>query len=127
MATKFFLCTTCGNVIIKIEDSGVDVICCGKEMSELIPKTFDNAREKHAPVVERINDNTVRVKIGSEPHPMNTEHHIDFIYLETEHGGQIQYLKPEGKAEAEFCTCTNEAVAAYAYCNLHGLWKTDIK
>ena len=127
MATKFFLCTTCGNVVVKVVDSGVGVVCCGQEMKELIPGTTDTLMEKHLPVVERIDDRTVKVKVGSVPHPMSREHHIVFIYLETEHGGQIQYLDPEGPAEACFCICEDKPVAVYEYCNLHGLWKTDFK
>ena len=126
MATKFFLCTTCGNVVVKAIDSGVNVVCCGQEMKELIPGTTDAMMEKHLPVVERIDDCTLKVKVGSMPHPMSKEHHIVFIYLETEHGGQIQYLDPEGPAEACFCGCKDKPVAVYEFCNLHGLWKTEI-
>ena len=127
MATKFFLCTTCGNVVVKAIDSGVGVVCCGQQMKELIPGTDDASMEKHVPVVERIDDCTIRVKVGSMPHPMTKEHHICFIYLETEHGGQIQYLDPEGPAEACFCGCKDRPVAVYEFCNIHGLWKTDIQ
>ncbi len=127
MATRFFLCTTCGNVVVKAIDSGVKVVCCGKEMQEITPKTSDTWMEKHLPVVEHIDDCTVKVKVGSIPHPMTKEHHIVFIYLETEHGGQIQYLDPEGPAEAYFCGCKDKPVAVYEYCNLHGLWKTEVQ
>ena len=124
MATKFFLCTTCGNVVVKVMDSGVIPVCCGSEMEELVPGTSDGAMEKHLPVVERVDDCTLKVKIGSLPHPMSKEHHIEFIYLETEHGGQIQYLDQDKPAEALFCGCKDKPVAVYAYCNIHGLWKT---
>ena len=126
MATKFFLCTTCGNVVVKAVNSGVKVVCCGKEMMELIPGTSDGAMEKHVPVIERVDERNIKVKIGSQPHPMTEEHHIVFIYLETEHGGQIRYLDPNGPAEATFCICKDKPVAVYEYCNLHGLWKKDI-
>ena len=126
MATKFFLCTTCGNVVVKVVNSGVKVVCCGKEMIELLPGTTDAMMEKHVPVVERVDDCTIRVKVGSAPHPMTQDHHIVFIYLETENGGQIQYLDPDGPAEACFCGCKGKPVAVYEYCNIHGLWKADI-
>lgn len=126
MATKFFLCTTCGNVVVKFVNSGVNLVCCGKEMKELVPNTTDGATEKHLPVVERIDGRTIRVKVGSQPHPMTKEHHISFIYLETENGGQIKYLDPTGSPEAVFCGCTDKPVAVYEYCNVHGLWKTDL-
>ena len=56
MATKFFKCRHCGNVIEKIVDSGVPVVCCGENMEELIPNTVEASGEKHIPVVTRIDD-----------------------------------------------------------------------
>lgn len=127
MATKFYICTTCGNVVFKFIDSGVNIVCCGKEMKELIPSTIDSAKEKHLPVVECEIDGTIKVKVGTTPHPMAEEHRIMFIYLETENGGQIQYLKPGDAPEAVFKNCHDKPVAVYEYCNVHGLWKTDLK
>lgn len=95
-------------------------------MKELIPGEMDGLVEKHVPVVERIDKRTVRVKVGALPHPMTPEHSIRFIYLETEHGGQLQYLHTGGSAEAEFCVCKDKITAVYEYCSLHGLWKTEI-
>ena len=126
MATKFFLCTTCGNVVVKVVDSGVKLVCCDKEMMELTPGTADGAMEKHVPVVEWLDERNIKVKIGSKEHPMTEEHHIVFIYVETEHGGQIRYLDPAGPAEATFRVCKDKPVAVYEYCNIHGLWKADI-
>lgn len=126
MATKFYLCTVCGNVIVKCIDSGVDVVCCGEEMHELVPFTNDFAMEKHLPVVDCKRNGTVKVKVGSQPHPMVPEHHVTFIYLETEHGGQIKYLEPGDTPEAVFHVCKDKPVAVYEYCNIHGLWKTEL-
>lgn len=126
MATKFFLCTTCGNVIFKIVDSGVDVVCCGQQMKELIPSTTEIGTEKHLPVVEREVNGAIRVKVGSMPHPMTQAHHISFIYLETEHGGQVKFLTPDEAPEAVFRDCKDKPVAVYEYCNIHGLWKTEL-
>ena len=127
MATKFYLCTTCGNVVVKVEDSGIDVVCCGSEMSELKPQHQDAVKEKHLPVVDITEDGKVRVKIGSEAHPMIKEHHISFVYLETEHGGMIQYLSPGQPAEVFFGKGVDKPVAVYAYCNIHGLWEKDLR
>lgn len=127
MATKFYLCTTCGNVVVKAVNSGVNVVCCGKEMIELDPGTTDVLMEKHVPVVECLDNCTIKVKVSTKPHPMTEEHHIAFIYLETENGGQMQYLSPDGPAEAVFCVCKDKPVAVYEYCNIHGLWKKDIE
>lgn len=126
MKTKFYLCATCGNVVVKMIDSGVDLVCCGSEMVELKPGTSDGMAEKHLPVVECLEGGIVRVKVGSIAHPMSPEHRIMFIYVETEHGGLMRYLDANQPAEADFCVCNDRVVAVYAYCNIHGLWKTNI-
>ncbi len=124
MATKFFKCDTCGNVVVKTVDSGVPVVCCGKPMTELVANTVDASQEKHVPVVTKIDDCTIKVEVGSVEHPMAPEHHIAFIYVETENGGILQYLKD--KPAATFCVCNDKPIAVYEYCNLHGLWKTTL-
>lgn len=122
MAVKFFKCNHCGNVIIKVVDSKVPVVCCGEKMVELTANTEEASTEKHLPVVTKIDDCKMKVEVGSVAHPMLPEHHIAFIYLETENGGIRIDLKD--KPEAIFCTCFDKPIAVYEYCNLHGLWKT---
>jgi superoxide reductase len=95
-------------------------------MEALKPNTVDASHEKHVPVVE-VDGNTVTVKIGVADHPMIPEHYIQWVYLETENGGQRKALKPGDKPMASFALTEGEkAVAAYAYCNLHGLWMAAI-
>ena len=101
-------------------DSGVPVFCCGQKMEELVANTVDASQEKHVPVVTRIDDCKIKVEVGSVAHPMLPEHHIAFIYVETENGGMRMGLKD--KPEATFCVCNDKPVAVYEYCNLHGLW-----
>lgn len=122
MNPKFFVCRHCGNVIEKTVDSGVSVVCCGEPMQELVANSVDANREKHVPAVERVDEATLKVTVGSIPHPMVPVHHIVFIYLATERGGVRVDLTD--KPEAVFCTCREKPVAVYEYCNLHGLWKT---
>ena len=124
MATKFYKCRHCGNVIEKVVDSGVAVVCCGEQMEELIPNTVDASGVIHVPVVENLGEGQIRVKVGSVEHPMTPEHHIAFIYVETEKGGIRINLKD--KPEAVVCTCQSKPIAVYEYCNLHGLWKTEM-
>lgn len=124
MVTKFYKCRHCGNVIEKVVDSGVQVVCCGENMQELIPNTVDASAEKHVPVVTDLGDGTMQVKVGSVEHPMLPEHHIVFIYVETERGGIRVNLKD--KPEAVVCTCTDKPVVVYEYCNLHGLWMSKL-
>ena len=125
MATKFYRCRHCGNVIVKFVDSGVPVVCCGEQMEELIPNTVDASNEKHVPVVRQTEGGKLKVEVGSIPHPMTPEHHIVFIYVEMENGGIRIDLKD--KPEAEICACNGKVTAVYEYCNLHGLWKTEVK
>ena len=124
MATKFYKCNHCGNVIEKVVDSKVPVVCCGEKMEELIPNTVDASNEKHVPVVTRLDDCRIKVEVGSVPHPMTPEHHITLVYVETENGGIRINLKD--KPEAVVCVCTEKPIAVYEYCNLHGLWKTEL-
>ncbi|PYG89873.1 superoxide reductase [Ruminiclostridium sufflavum DSM 19573] len=122
---RFFVCKHCGNLVTFIKESGAPLTCCGELMSEISPNTVDAAVEKHVPVVTS-DGNKVTVKVGSVEHPMIPEHFIQWIYLETDKGYQIKYLKPEEKPEATFLLNDEKAVAAYEYCNLHGLWKKEI-
>ena len=95
-------------------------------MTELKGNTSDGATEKHVPVVS-VDGDKVTVKVGSVDHPMLEEHFIQWIVLETTKGFQKKNLKPGEKPEATFALTDGEkAVAAYEYCNLHGLWKADI-
>ncbi|MEA4972512.1 Desulfoferrodoxin [bioreactor metagenome] len=120
---KFYICKHCKNIITYIMPSGVKVICCGEEMTELIPGAVDAALEKHVPVVTK-DGNKVTVEVGSVAHPMIPEHYITFIAIETKQGSEIKYLKAGDAPKAEFLIADgDEFVAAYAYCNLHGLWK----
>ena len=124
MATKFYRCAHCGNVIQKIVDKKVPVVCCGQKMEELIPGTVEASVEKHLPVVTWIDEQTLKVEVGSVAHPMLEEHHIAFIYVETENGGIRVDLKD--KPEAVVTLGDQKPVAVYEYCNLHGLWKTEL-
>ena len=124
MAVKFFKCNHCGNVIMKVVDSKVPVMCCGEKMAELKPNTENANILKHMPVVYRLDSCKIKVEVGSVPHPMLPEHHIAFIYVETEKGGIRINLNDEPVAEV--CLGDAKATAVYEYCNLHGLWKVEL-
>ena len=122
---KFYKCARCGNIIAYLNDSGVKVRCCGEEMQPLEANTSDGAGEKHVPVI-KVEGNLVTVTVGSVEHPMLEKHYIVWILLETKQGRQRKLLKPGEKPEAVFAlTEGDEVVAAYEYCNLHGLWKAE--
>ena len=125
-SVKFYICEHCGNIAGKINDSGVPMVCCGEKMKELVPGTVEASREKHIPVVS-VSGDLVTVTVGSVEHPMAAEHSILWVYLETEHGGQRKCLEVGAAPTVTFALAGDRAVAAYAYCNLHGLWKCEIK
>lgn len=123
---KFYVCKHCGNIITFAENKGVPVMCCGEKMTELVPGTTDAATEKHVPVIE-VSGNQVTVTVGSVEHPMLEEHFIKWIVLETSHGYQRRELKPGQKPQASFLLADGEQeVAAYEFCNLHGLWNAVV-
>jgi superoxide reductase len=122
---KFFVCKHCGNVVTFINESGAPLTCCGENMTQIVPNTTEAATEKHIPVVT-VDGDTVTVEVGSVEHPMLAEHFIQWIYLETDTGFQFKYLSPDEKPKAVFYLSGEKAVAAYEYCNLHGLWKKEI-
>ncbi len=123
MEQRFFICEHCGNMIAVVKDSGVPISCCGEKMKELIPGTTDAAKEKHVPSIS-INGNKVTVTVGEVEHPMTQEHYIEWISIATNKGNQRKVLKPGEKPVAEFMLLDGEKLeSAYAYCNLHGLWK----
>ena len=125
MKTRFFICNHCGNLVQIINDAKVPLICCGEKMTELIPNTVEASGEKHIPVVS-YKDDVVSVNVGSVDHPMVDEHFIQWVYVETEKGGQLKKLSSGDAPHVLFNVAGDKATAVYAYCNLHGLWKTEI-
>ena len=123
---RFFECGYCGNMVGLINDEGIPLVCCGYEMTELIANTAEASTEKHLPDVTRT-DGGISVNVGSVPHPMEAGHYISFVYVETEAGGQRKGLQPGDKPSLAFAFTEDKPVAVYAYCNLHGLWKTEIE
>lgn len=122
---KFYICSHCGNIITKIHDAGVPVVCCGEKMKEILPGSVDAAVEKHLPVVT-VEGDTLTAAVGSVEHPMSEEHWIDWIYVLTERGGQLKKLVPGEKPQLTFALGGEKPLAVYAYCNLHGLWRTRL-
>ena len=125
MKTKFFKCAHCGNVIQMVEDKGVPVVCCGEPMMEMKANTEDAAVEKHVPAVT-VDGDKIEVVIGETEHPMLEEHHIQFIYVETENGGQMKKLEAGVEPKATFVAGEDKPVAVYELCNLHGLWVKEL-
>ena len=126
MDVKFFKCMHCGNVVVKVFDQGVPVVCCGENMVELHANDTVGAREKHVPQVT-VDGASVTVMVGEVAHPMTEPLFITMIVLVTEKGYQIAPLTPSDAPEATFAVAEGDKpVRAYEYCNLHGLWVAEI-
>ncbi|MDY2914191.1 MAG: desulfoferrodoxin family protein [Candidatus Enteromonas sp.] len=120
---KFYRCLACGSIVAKINSVGESPWCCGKPMMEIKPGVTEAATEKHIPVITR-NGNEVTATVGSVLHPMDPDHYIEWIYFETCCGGTFRFLKPGDAPKASILLREGEKfIAAYAYCNKHGLWE----
>lgn len=126
---KFYICENCGQVVVKVKDTLVPLVCCGRPMKELEANTSDASQEKHVPVVT-ITGKDVEVKVGSTLHPMTNEHYISHFILETNKTVRtIKITDPTMHSEpiVHFTLAEGEVVKnAYAFCNLHSLWKTIV-
>ncbi|MBB3170909.1 desulfoferrodoxin family protein [Parvibacter caecicola] len=126
MEIKFYKCNHCGNIAVKVVDKGVPLVCCGEKMVEMVPDSVDAATEKHVPAVTR-EEGHIHVNVGSVDHPMTPEHWIQFICLLTDAGYDIHPLTPENAPSTDFFVpATVKPLAVYEYCNLHGLWVTEL-
>jgi len=127
---KFFECGTCGNVAGLLTDKGVPLFCCGKAMTLLEANTVDASHEKHLPEATKA-ECGLCVKVGSTLHPMTAEHYIDFVFVKTSNGGKFVKFDINAAEPPETCLghidCGGNPIEVYAYCNLHGLWKTVVE
>ncbi len=125
MAEKLevYKCIMCGNIVEVLHGGVGELVCCGKPMENLVAKTADEGKEKHVPVIEKI-DGGVKVKVGSIAHPMEDDHHIEWIEILADGKSYRQFLNPGDGPEAEFAV---EAVqiTAREHCNKHGMWKGE--
>lgn len=121
---KFFKCDNNGIVIPVTKCYTNESNVCNAQ--EISPNTVEADPTKHTPVVN-VSERTVTVNVGSVVHPMTEEHSITTVFLETQNGGQFRYLPHDSQPVVQFeLVKDDKAIAAYAYCNLHGLWKADI-
>lgn len=125
---KHYVCKFCGNLVAMVNDTGRNIGCCGKNMSEVTPVADGDKREKHTPVAEMKGDK-IRITVGpaDNKHPMTHEHGVAWVCLVTTEGSHRKKLRPDGEAEAEFLLSPGEKpIKAFAYCNLHGLWVSEL-
>ena len=119
---QIYKCETCGNIVEMLHEGEGELVCCGAPMKLFQENTVDAAKEKHIPVIEKI-EGGFKVKVGSVAHPMEEKHYIEWIEAITDDGKVYrQFLKPGDAPEAVFKINANK-ITAREYCNLHGLWK----
>ena len=121
--TKFYICPHCRNIAEMVYDTDIPLFCCGEQMAQLIPGTVEASKEKHVPEV-RVTKNAVEVNVGSVDHPMETVHWIEWVQLVTDKGSSRRFLQPGDAPHVRFPLEDEKPLEVYAYCNLHGLWKT---
>ncbi len=120
---EVYKCELCGNMVEIIHAGGGQLMCCGKAMTLLQENTVDAAKEKHVPVIEKV-DGGFKVKVGGVQHPMEEKHFIEWIEIQFDNKVGRKYLQPGEKPEAVFLGIEAPAVNAREYCNIHGLWKS---
>lgn len=118
---EVYKCEACGNIIEVLHGGAGALVCCGEEMASLTENTVDAAKEKHVPVIEKV-DGGVKVKVGDVPHPMEEKHWIEFVELIVDDKVYRQFLNP-GETPEAFFPVEGENLTAREFCNLHGLWK----
>ena len=119
---EVYRCKVCGNIVEVVIPAGGTLSCCGQPMEHLVENTVDAAKEKHVPVVEKV-DGGYKVSVGSVEHPMLDNHYIGWVELIGNGTVQRRFLKPGEKPQAVFYT-KEEDVHAREYCNLHGHWSS---
>ena len=123
MAEKLevYKCEACGNIIEVLHSGKGELVCCDQPMTLIKENTVDAAKEKHVPVIEKI-EGGVKVKVGDVAHPMEEKHYIEWIEIIAGGKAYRQFLNPGEVPEAIFNVETDQ-IMARGYCNLHGLWK----
>jgi len=121
---KFYYCEDCDSLVILVRESEIVMTCCGQPMIELIPGAVIAPAQKNRPVF-RTEGNTVLVTVGTPPHPMEAAHRIQWVALQTRQTVQCRKLESGQSWPISFAVCEGDEVeAAYAYCSLHGLWRS---
>jgi len=118
---EIYKCMKCGNIVEVLHGGQGELVCCGEPMKLFVENTVDAAKEKHVPIIEKI-DGGYKVKVGSVAHPMEEKHYIEWIELLAGETALRAFLNPGQAPEATFKTNATQ-VSAREYCNLHGLWK----
>ena len=118
---ELYRCEICGNIVQVMHEGIGELVCCNQPMKklEIHLKHEEMLGEKHIPVF--VGDKEIQV--GSIPHPMLPEHHIEFIecFSADKKHIEIKFLSPNEEPKMQLIKNENYA-GAFEYCNIHGLW-----
>ncbi len=118
---QVYKCEVCGNIVEVIHGGAGTLVCCNQPMVLLTAKKADEGKEKHLPVIEKV-EGGFKVKVGSVPHPMEEKHHIEWIEVIADGKAYRQFLKPGQAPEAVFAIKAAK-ITARELCNVHGMWE----
>ena len=117
-------CMKC-NALVKVledcKDESCGIVCCGEPMKEVKANSTDAAFEKHVPTYEKEGEN-IHIKVN---HVMEEEHYIEWILVKMEKENREVLLQPGDTPE--MIVPYEKGAFIYAYCNKHGLWKTEVE
>jgi len=119
---EIYKCEICGNIVEVLHEGVGELVCCGKPMKLMVENIVDASKEKHVPVIEKV-EGGIKVKVGSVPHPMEEKHYIEWIEIIADGKVYKKFLKPGDQPEALF-EIKPDKITAREYCNIHGLWKS---
>lgn len=154
--TLFYRCEKCGNIVVLIRAGGGTLTCCGQNMTKLQANSTDAAKEKHVPVLTsegekiKVAVGSVAHPMTAEHYiewiALVAENKIEIVFLKPGMEPKAEFVYSVGEDEVIFTGKNDEIVpnceaspcnfvysqksskevTAYAYCNLHGLWKAKL-
>ncbi len=129
---QIYKCNICGNIVEVLHTGQGELVCCGQPMELIIAKNKDEGQEKHMPVIKELPANMCsdkdgfKIKVGEIEHPMQEDHYIEWIEINTEDGKSgKRFLTPKDKPIVDFYT-RKKVISIRVYCNIHGLWENSL-
>jgi superoxide reductase len=132
---KFYQCSECKQIIQIINNSHAIPVCHNNNMELLKVNTIESVFEKHIPIIKNIKKDDIQIQIneydiqvGSVPHPMILEHHIEWILVVTDSNNFYFHKFNVGdEPKHTFCIPNSEKIKQiYEHCNIHGLYLNEI-
>jgi len=119
-----FRCQICEKIILLLNDINTKTVCCNQEMREIKANLNETVNESHLPIISDNDFGEVKITVSSKLHPMNNDHYIKYIILETDKSLYVKELKDDDRPAATFFIGNERIKCAYEYCTVHGLYKT---